>query len=72
MPAGFVHDDQVGILVQDLERDGLGRGIDLRRLLHGDHDAVRPRPASAPQIGDDRAVHCDRAGLDQAARDANG
>ena len=23
---GLVHDDQVGILVQDLERDGLGRG----------------------------------------------
>jgi hypothetical protein len=61
---GLVDDDQVRVLVQDVERDRLGHGVDLRRLFHGDRDRVAFGRCHAG-IRDDRAVNRHGALCDQ-------
>jgi hypothetical protein len=64
---GLVDDHEVGILVQDLQRDRFGHGVDLRRLLHGDGDGVALDRCRAG-VRDDRAVHSHRPLGDQPGK----
>ena len=60
----LVDDDDVVVLVDHVERDGLGRGLGRLRRRHVEHDGGAGIDAMA-RIADRAAVDRDRAGLDQ-------
>ena len=62
--AGFVDDDDVVILVNHVERNGLGRGLGRLRRRHVDGDRGAGIDAVV-RIADRAAVERDGAGLDQ-------